>query len=155
MITHRGHTAHLTFFIVGSMLFALACTDSHGVDDGGDGTDGGTVIRTDAGMAGTDAGMSDVDGGMSSTDAGGPTDDAGGASDGGAPAIDGSTPANDGGLGVVCDTDVCTGTEVCCVMSGGARMCTEPADCMGAEVTCDGPEDCASGENCCGSFTGG
>lgn len=36
-----------------------------------------------------------------------------------------------------------------------SQTCTAPGDCDGATLACDGPEDCASAEACCGSFAGG
>jgi hypothetical protein len=76
-----------------------------------------------------------------------------------------SPPASDAGPpGVTCGTDVCTAPEICCVtFSGGpggggmsTMTCGAAADCMGLAASCDGPEDCAAGEACCGMrSTGG
>lgn len=64
-------------------------------------------------------------------------------------------------MGIMCGTEVCTGTQTCCITRGGGGMmlseaCAAPGTCMGgATLTCDGPEDCASGQSCCGALTGG
>jgi hypothetical protein len=62
--------------------------------------------------------------------------------------------------GVMCGTDVCDATEECCITRGAGGMmisqsCTAAGACMGAALACDGPEDCMTGEACCGSFIGG
>jgi len=70
-------------------------------------------------------------------------------------------PEDTGPPGVTCGTDVCMAPAICCVSFGGGggsatRACTAPADCMGLAASCDGPEDCAAGEACCGMrSTGG
>lgn len=92
------------------------------------GTDAPTMMGTDAPMMGTDAPMTGTDAPtMSGTDA--------------------------GMVGVACGMATCTGTDICCVNFTGGMVtmaCSAPADCMGAPVSCDGPEDCARGEACCG-----
>ncbi len=71
----------------------------------------------------------------------------------------GGTSTTDAGPpGVACGAEVCTDPQICCVSFGGgpggggmsSMMCTAPADCMGVAASCDGPEDCAAGEACCG-----
>jgi len=130
---------------------------------GGGGSDAGGGGLVDSGSGGgggggtTDAGT----GGGGTTDAGsggGGTTDAG--SGGG-----GTTDAGSGGGGgddrtdvVECMGETCTlPDEVCCVGLSGS-MCTASDACGGglaAPQTCDGPEDCSSGEVCCATFPSG
>jgi hypothetical protein len=53
--------------------------------------------------------------------------------------------------GILCGWGICFGSEVCCVQaSPPAEECTAPDGCAGDLVlTCDGPEDCGPGEQCC------
>jgi hypothetical protein len=57
--------------------------------------------------------------------------------------------------GVTCGNQTCNSPMVCCVKPGAGgttAMCAAPGTCGdgGAEVMCDGPEDCpASMHNCC------
>jgi len=56
--------------------------------------------------------------------------------------------------GVRCGAVVCQSTEVCCVRPVGAAFkesCIAGTDCGpgAAPATCDGPEDCMTGEGCC------
>jgi hypothetical protein len=68
-------------------------------------------------------------------------------------AADGASP---GGPGVVCGTTVCLGAAGCCTADGGrtGTCVAQPADCAATSVlfACDGPEDCAAGEACCGGI---
>jgi hypothetical protein len=62
--------------------------------------------------------------------------------------------------GVMCGTEVCGAAEECCITRGTggmmiAQACVATGTCMGAALSCDGPEDCMTGEACCGSFIGG
>jgi len=71
-------------------------------------------------------------------------------------------PSADASVGVQCGQNDCDpGTQKCCVTpnpGGGAptETCVATADtCPGADVTCDGPEDCTSPEICCGTVVQG
>jgi hypothetical protein len=73
-----------------------------------------------------------------------------------------ASPETDAGVGVSCGPEFCDpGTEKCCVQAeqggGTTETCIPTGDnCAGgADLTCDGPEDCASPEVCCGSLVGG
>lgn len=63
------------------------------------------------------------------------------------------------GLPALCAID----TEKCCTRSLSVDTCIaseaacacELADCQVMEVHCDGPEDCPSGQVCCGTLSGG
>ena len=53
--------------------------------------------------------------------------------------------------------ETCMGTEMCCVVEPGNDFCGDTCTCPAPgcailEVTCDGPEDCGSGDVCCGIF---
>jgi hypothetical protein len=64
----------------------------------------------------------------------------------------------DGAVGIDCNGTPCEGDDICCVTQGGggaSAECLPEGDCMGAVVTCDGPEDCGDGEVCCGTIGGG
>jgi hypothetical protein len=71
----------------------------------------------------------------------------GASTDGGA--IDGATTGN----GVVCARadQSCTGAmPECCDLMTGTDTCIAPSGpCAGERLECDGPEDCAQGEECC------
>jgi len=112
----------------------------------------GTIAGTSGGTsaAGTSGGVggSDPDGGM-------PT-----AGDGSEPLPAGDVaPGASCGVGLVsqCAQD----TEKCCVRSLETDTCIPEAEactcslpnCEVMEVRCDGPEDCASGEVCCGTLS--
>ncbi|HEY3352429.1 MAG TPA: hypothetical protein VGQ83_04205 [Polyangia bacterium] len=57
--------------------------------------------------------------------------------------------------GVACGNTSCAAPEVCCQTLGGAS-CTAAGGCQGLALSCDGPEDCASGTPvCCGHLGGG
>jgi hypothetical protein len=66
----------------------------------------------------------------------------------GASPLDGSSP----GL-IGCGAEVCdAGAQQCCVTVGGA-WCAARGNCMGTLVgSCDGPDDCAPSEVCCGRY---
>jgi len=109
------------------------------------GNDTGTILPFDAGsMPADDAGpFVRPDSGFTRPDTGPPM------------------PGNDAGTttGVMCGTETCTASQECCVTRGSAGMmisqtCTDPGMCTGAALACDGPEDCAAGEACCGTFIG-
>ncbi len=107
-------------------------------------TDGGSTPMTDGGSGPmTDGGSNPMtDGGsMPATDGGSmPTTDAG----------------NPGGPGVMCGTMTCSDPQVCCTtfaMGAVTMTCTDSSMCMGATVSCDGPEDCSGGQICCGTFS--
>lgn len=62
------------------------------------------------------------------------------------------------GLPVLCEA----GKELCCVRSLATDTCVAAGGCTcdvqgcdTLEVNCDGPEDCAAGEICCGTLGGG
>lgn len=87
---------------------------------------------------------------------GGGADAPPGASDGAL--VDGAEIRADAAAGVACGMELCApGVEKCCVdMTTGSESCVPQADpCTGASVTCDGPEDCVTGETCCGTVAGG
>ena len=141
----------------------------------GAGCDGDSPGDGDAGSDGMDAGGA-ADGGESDGDSGDvdPTDDGGGGGgDDAGPGIDASDSTDGGGVdpdggsgmtdagptGVDCMGMICEGsTPFCCVTAGGTgamASCVATADmCAGVPLTCDGPEDCASGEQCCVTLGG-
>jgi len=105
-------------------------------------------------------------GGMAGTTA----DTGGGGPDGGAqgmPDASGPAPAGEVAPGVSCGVGLVTqcapDTEKCCVRSLETDTCIDSAeactcslqDCDTLEVQCDGPEDCADGQVCCGTLSGG
>jgi hypothetical protein len=51
----------------------------------------------------------------------------------------------------VCDLSIAD----CCARSGGGACIPRGGDCDGYRLTCDGPEDCASGQVCCVNAGGG
>ena len=64
----------------------------------------------------------------------------------------------DAANGVTCSRDFCDPIERCCIEQikppQVSYFCVadEPAGiCQGSEFDCDGPEDCADGEVCCGA----
>jgi len=156
------------------------CSSSHLADDGAvpPGTDAGPVVLMDSGLpppTPTDAGLPPTPGDAGPPpvldagpppvlDAGPPVLDAALPPDldaGPPTALDAGPPAmSDSGTppGVMCGAMMCGAGEICCAtFSGGALMqtCTAPGACMGATLTCDGPEDCSGGEVCCASGGGG
>ena len=67
-----------------------------------------------------------------------------------APAIDApfdASPAN----GVICESPGmwCTTTQACCITPGTDTCIAAGAMCAGTPIACDGPEDCAGGQDCC------
>jgi hypothetical protein len=113
---------------------------------GGAGGVSGTAGAS-GGAGGTSGGDGGMSGGMSGIDAGGPN-----------PA--GSVePGTSCGVGLVvqCALD----TEKCCTRSLETDTCIAVADsctcslqnCETMEAHCDGPEDCGSGEVCCGTLS--
>ena len=54
---------------------------------------------------------------------------------------------------------VCPDTDVCCVTVAQDKFsgasCTQLTSCSGLAFTCDGPEDCQTGEACCAILTTG
>ncbi len=166
----------LSILFVSIFCFSLAaCGESHDALDGAAGDDaaidtGGST--SDGG--GTDGGAADgsvvVDGSVTvdagATDGGSPSDatvvtDGGTSADGGVVVVDASTA--DGSTGRIdCGMMTCdAATEECCVMGVGSGMVTTSCipmggTCMGGgTAACDGPEDCASGDVCCGTGGGG
>jgi hypothetical protein len=130
-------------------LLAIACSDDGGVPGGAD----ATVGDGSASGGGADADPTAPDGG------GGTPDAAGG---GGTPDAAGGGGSADAapGAGVACGETTCFAPQICCVTGGGPgamAACADPGTCMGAEISCDGPEDCPSDLVCCGSLspTGG
>lgn len=125
-------------------------TGTGGATDGSpDVTTGGTAGAT------TDAGDSTATGGSGGTATGGTGGSAG-------------TTAVSISCGLI-NPATCTNGEICCVIgptSAGnlpdycstAANCACPADagsgCQSTVQTCDGPEDCPSGQICCGTRTG-
>jgi hypothetical protein len=103
------------------------------------GAGGSTAPATDAGMAGGDAAMQ---------------------RDGSSPSLDqgGAVPGTSCGVGL--PTLCAPGSEKCCVRSLAADTCIaadaacdcELNGCTVMEAYCDGPEDCAAGEVCCGTL---
>lgn len=145
-------------------LSGLGCGESHvaTLDDGGPG-------RLDAPVApGTDTGppTPGVDSGPPTpvVDSGGPMP---GVDGGGVVIVDGGpAPTSDAGPPAVsCGTMTCSDPDICCVTFAGGGggpgggmpvfECLPDAECMGVTASCDGPEDCASGEACCASGGGG
>jgi hypothetical protein len=59
-------------------------------------------------------------------------------------------------VGVVCGNMTCVAPdEDCCVTQTGNTRCQpQGTQCSGRLFTCDGPEDCSNGDDCCGSFNG-
>jgi hypothetical protein len=141
--------------VVAACALVMGCTESHAGGDSGDDFDAGRIMLFDSGMVmpGFDAGMV-----MPGFDAGmvNPGTDAGMVM----PGTDAGMvmPGTDAGMsgGVDCGGMTCGASEICCVtLGGGSAMptCTTEAACMGATVTCDGPEDCP-GQACCVMRTG-
>lgn len=137
----------------------MACCCALGVagcyeSDGGGGTDAGGIMFLDSGPGGggTDAGGAtdpDAGGPVTGTDAGVPptmTSDGGGPP---APYDAGDSVGTLDCMGTPCDA----ATEQCCITgsTGGASAACIPNTemCMGGATTCDGPEDCTTGETCC------
>lgn len=62
----------------------------------------------------------------------------------------------DGGAyaGIACGASICTSGAMCCVSGSAPVEQCVPTDGVGPKcdfsATCDGPEDCAPGESCCG-----
>ncbi|MEQ9078692.1 MAG: hypothetical protein RLP09_32800 [Sandaracinaceae bacterium] len=130
------------------------------------GCGGESTTLEDAGQTGMDSGPGPgADGGGGDPD-GGPGADDGGpitADDGGIDPDDGGPTALDGGpggggdagpSGIACGAEVCDpATQQCCRTRGGGGIMeaciASDAMCDGVPATCDGPEDCASGEVCC------
>jgi hypothetical protein len=75
----------------------------------------------------------------------GGTDGGSGAGGSGGTGGGAGTSAN---AGVKCGTGSCDPAGSCCVTNGNSACETQ---CNGTVVSCDGPEDCGSGEVCCGS----
>jgi len=151
--------------ISGASAFAGCGTDTTlDVSDSGTGItvpDTGAVVGHDSGIVQIgDGGMvTPFDSSLFAQDGGGFTRPDGGRMrpDAGAP-----MPGNDAGttVGIMCGTAVCGAGETCCVTRGTGGMmiseaCTAPGACMGAALACDGPEDCMTGQACCGSVVGG
>jgi hypothetical protein len=142
----------LRLLILSSIVLSLASGCPMSMEapvDGGGGMDG--APGTDAPSTGTDAPATGTDTpAMMGTDAPvAPGTDAPAMMGTDAPTMMGT----DGGTGVACGTDTCLAPDICCVtFAGGAAMmtCSAAADCMGVAAGCDGPEDCGSGEVCCG-----
>jgi hypothetical protein len=147
--------------VVAGLLFA-GCGSATPLDEGDSG--GGTAdsgpradgASIDSGATGDSGGATGDSGSTTDVDSGGTTDtDSGTTTD-----VDaGATDVDGGVVGVACGAATCGSGEICCVTRGSGGMmvsqaCTAPGDCMGAALTCDGPEDCATGEACCGSFGG-
>lgn len=55
---------------------------------------------------------------------------------------------SDAAVGVTCGATACTGTDECCVGSGGST-CVYQDTCATVTFACDGPEDCGTNEVCC------
>ena len=57
--------------------------------------------------------------------------------------------------GLFCGTMTCVAPNDECCATQATVMCQSPnLPCAGAPYDCDGPEDCAKGETCCGGGTG-
>lgn len=150
--------ARLAWVSAFALVMALTGCD----DDGGGGVDAGPGGGMDSGPGGdTDAGP----GGDTDAGPGGDTDAGPGGDTDAGPGGDTDAGPGDAGpggmnMGVVCGMDVCDSTEQCCTSGIGiggmmSSTCIPAGDmCMGASQTCDGPEDCASGEVCCGRRDG-
>jgi hypothetical protein len=91
------------------------------------------------GTGGTGNGGATGTGGMAS----------GGGAGGGAGGAGGTTGT--GQVGVRCQNALCNTGQICCVsLLSSTVACTGPAECADDfAVTCDGPEDCGSGQRCC------
>ncbi len=132
------------------IALASGCSESHVTDE----TDSGPGGAMDSGPR-VDAGPGGADAAPPRADTGSPTEtDSGPSGLDAAPsgAIDAGPP------GVTCGTETCVDPQICCVaVAGGttSRACALPADCMGVAAACDGPEDCGSGEVCCGMRSAG
>lgn len=150
----------LVFVLASLASLAAGCSESHmgdPTDSGGlptmDGSarDSGPPSTTDSGPSSTtDSGTPSTEdtGVPTGTDSSIPPDP----TDSGPPTTSDAGPA-----GVTCGTATCVDPQICCVAFAGGMAtmtCSAPADCMGVAASCDGPEDCASGEACCGMFGG-
>jgi hypothetical protein len=145
---------------------------AHNVSSGGSSGAGGMAAGAGAGgmagAAGTMAGSGGMAGmaGMGTGGSGGGGGGSGG-SDGGTNDSDASEPAPAGevapgascGVGLV--TQCAPDTEKCCVRSLEPDTCIPAGqdctcslqNCATLEVHCDGPEDCADGQVCCGTLS--
>ncbi len=137
---------------------AAACTnDFDSFAFAGAGASGATAGSGGAGAAGGNAGSAGdssggaASGGVSGTGTGGTG--TGGSASGGTSSSGGAT----GGT-VVCEgnTPCALSTSMCCYRFSGPNCQSKDANCGGgADITCDGPEDCEGGEVCCARFAGG
>lgn len=68
---------------------------------------------------------------------------------GGGSSSSGMMPA---GKEIFCGNQTCTNNQVCCLDLDVANnsICTEGGGCQYVRVDCDGPEDCPTGQRCCG-----
>src|SRR5688572_21134570 len=68
-----------------------------------------------------------------------------------------SADAPTGGPGIACGTATCAAGMECCVAFGGGgggatyTCIANGTTCEGISQACDGPEDCTSGDRCCGT----
>lgn len=127
---------------------AAACTnDFDSFAFAGAGASGATAGTSGAGAAGGNAGSAGSSGGAASGGVSGTG--TGGSATGGTTASGGT---------VVCEgnTPCALSTSMCCYRFSGPNCQSKDANCGGgADITCDGPEDCEGGEVCCARFAGG
>lgn len=67
-------------------------------------------------------------------------------------ALDGTIGSYEGVAedGVVCgEAGLCPAQQMCCLAMGPSFSCGNPCEGAVVELTCDGPEDCGEGEECC------
>jgi len=130
---------------------AAACG---GDDEQGGNSDAASSIDAAGGSA--DGAMSiDASGDVADADPSAP--DADPSAPDSAPAPDASL-VPDGSVGVTCgDTSCDLASQECCVTQMGPNVSTECVDigmCSDNTVSCDGPEDCDPGDDCCATFGG-
>lgn len=131
-------------YILSLALLMSACTRANPDAIGGNGGSGGG-------------------GGAAGSGGGGGGGTAGGGGTGGGPDLAMSTPPDmvsapadmTSFAGVYCGTMICLKPTSECCAGQTTVICQTPASaCTGRPFDCDGPEDCMSGERCCGSTNG-
>ncbi len=119
-----------------AVAFAVLAGCGGGDDDGGEGT------GADAATVAIDAAQAPIDSG---------------------PGLDSDLPGPDAGGSlslaetIHCGEDACERDEEICCFTGFPNItqaCSADDACGNLTATCDGPEDCESGEVCCGNMEG-
>jgi hypothetical protein len=151
------------------LLVSVGCSDDDSSGDGEGGTSGAGGSAGSAasgGAGGSTGGSGGATGGSGGTSAtggsagsavggsGGVAGSAGSTSSGGSAGSSGSGGGSPTG-GVQCGSVICDLSQhQCCAFYNQPYKCVKTAaECLyGVDVLCDGPEDCASGQVCCGQM---